>query len=84
MDDWDGGAAATKLEELAPSLRFEPKIVMTHSTTASAMARENSRALPLKMQASKDMTEFLVGDVVVPFPLNTGGCGRPYRHFSHP
>jgi hypothetical protein len=52
---------------------------MSHSTTASATARKNSKALPLKMQASKDMTKFLVVGVVVPFPLNTGDSGKPYR-----
>jgi hypothetical protein len=57
---------------------------MSHSTTASAMAKENSTALPLRMQASKDMAKFLVVGAVVPLPLNTGYSGKPYRPNSHP
>jgi len=53
---------------------------MTHSTIASATAREIRKKLPLKMQASKDMTKFLVLRLVaVPFPLNTGDFGRSNR-----
>ena len=84
-DELARGAVATELEELASSEPVERKNVMTHSTIASATAREIRKTNPLKMQASKDMTKFLILRVVaVPFPLNTGDSGTPYRQFSAP
>jgi hypothetical protein len=53
-------AEAMESKDLASSVPSVPNNAMSHSTMASAAAREIKRTLPLKMQASKDMSKFLV------------------------